>query len=897
MKRILLAALLIPFTILAGVVDKAQNKEPLNTTASYEAGVLPGPDDIVRWPLVPEFNGEVPVGGDLAIGGVVVTNGTGSTRYNDQNHGISGSAILTLGADGIYYGGKKNFTVSPPISLAADQSWFSAGGGNLGINNTTALNGFALTLDGNNNKQFKGRISGTGTIIVERGQAKWSSGTAAPEADVILHNAGYVNFDNSASSVSRFASATFDSQDGTGPSIRTDSAKSVNEVDRLGALHLHRGQGWLYINANSSGNAIFEIDTLDRQPGGCLYVRGSKLGQSPMADNAAGYAAVRFVHVPTLLGGNGVRGETNQPILPFVIATTNTDENAQSFATYDDVYGLHALDFGTEFAHALPLGQTTDLNVRLDSSLSGAADEIVLPSGITTVNSLFLNADGANGAGGITLRSNAAGAVLRLASGALFVRAWMASPTAADAITLSDSVTLDLGGHEGFLVQRQRQESYMRSNGPLILYSPIVNDGGQGVTFTSVNGGSLIYLYGNPASTYTGPTRLINGRLRLLKNGTENCVIPGDLEIWAGTCQNTGNTLPDTSDIRVYGGSLLQKKDASNSGSGTSETFHDLEVYDGSVTLGASGTSSGRTTLNEARLHGGTLNQTRGHSVHAVRYVFDGGTNIVNRCEKSSNRTLQYFSEGILITNTPSGAYSPLLYDYGTTTAAGATNHLSGGLAFVGNPSNDCTTIIGVRNAADDLLPPIIALNGTQVFDIGDGAAAVDLRIEPAFADYNATTPGALRKIGAGTLAIVGGGALTDGTSVENGLLVADGSFSSDISVASGASLQAGSLADTGAVAIDGNITLADGARLRVEADATSVALGTVTGDIVASGTVYVDDAFADGIDPGTDRMFLTARSITGNFRASNPRLAISVLNHGTELHIHKVHATILYLR
>jgi autotransporter-associated beta strand protein len=390
---------------------------------------------------------------------------------------------------------------------------------------------------------------------------------------------------------------------------------------------------------------------------------------------------------------------------------------------------------------------------------------------------------------------------------------------------------------------------------------------------------------------------VIGGNVRVCKsrnpdnNNQPYAAIPGDLEIYSGTCQNTGNTIPDTADIRIYGGSLIQKGGASNSGSGAHETFRDVTIYGGSYTMGADGTSSGSTTMRNATLFGGSMRQTRGHNLTMTgTLTLAGGTFTVNRYEKSSNKTLQSLQGGISITNTVSGAYIPMTFDEGSSeTAPGAKSTLSVGITFTGNTTNDNTTVIDAKVPGEGIAFGQFLMNGDLAFDIGDGAADVDLLVRPQLVD-NGTTAGSLAKRGSGTLAIANTNAFTGVTSVDAGRLIADGALAGDVTVAAGATFRGGDMGESGALAVGGNITFAQGAKLEFDPGAAT----TVAGDVVFGG---VEMVLKDGAEITEDVLVMKARSFSGVVSGKFGKFVTRYRNGGTELWLGKDKGMVIFIR
>ncbi len=898
-----LATLFLGAGLQAAVIDKIENSDALNLGSSWDGGGIPGANDIARWPLSTAGNMANNLGAPWMVGGIVVTNGNDSTSYNSYSVSLNGTDTLTLGQWGATFIGKKALTINPPVSVSADQPWFCQGG-SLIFANTVSLNGHTVEFRGANAKQTKGRIQGAGTIKGVQNQLKMSNGSAAPDADLVLTGESSISFDTTPASggTNRFHSITLDGTgSGNGTSIYPTGPSKEDGHDWIsGALIMKAGLGGITVTPNASRHHEFAALSLEIRPAGLLHLRGNLLGVPAVLDRVPGSASILFDTVPGLLGGGGAAGTPTVSILPSAVVSTNSGDTGVSFATYDPAHGIRALEYDTEYSAAIPLGQNTMENVRLvNDGVAGSQLQTLLPDGLTAVNSLMVDVTGSNGSGGYVLDAEeGASPTLRVNSGMIYVRNIKSqSRTVGDEIPFQN-FTLDLNGQRGVILSRQGDNNNNQSKA-LEIRCPIVNDGGNGVNIACVGyNQGFVYLYGSGASTYTGPTRLVNGRLKLVNGGVQNVSIPGDLEIYAGSCQNTGNAIPDTADIRIYGGGLDQKGGASNSGSGASETFRDLTVFGGTYNAGASGTSSGSTTMRNSTLFGGTMTQTRGHRLTIQGLLtLAGGTLVLNRFEKPSNRTLQYLQGGISITNTPSGAYEPMIFHAGSSeTAPGAKSTLSEGVFFSGNTTNDNTAVIVAQAPGEGIDWGQFLMDGELVFDIGDGAADIDLRIEPQLLD-DGETAGSLVKRGAGTLALVNPvNAYTGGTTIESGVLVADGALAGDLSVASGATFQAGGIGDTGRVALGGNLALANGARLRVRHNGTISTLGTVAGTVTSAGTTYVSVEGADRSALRTGIKFMEASSFIGNFTCTDPKVTVVKRNNGTELWLRAQQHTVILL-
>ena len=886
------AILLSAASIDAAEIFKADNNDALNLTSSWVGGVVPGADDTIVWrPFTTTDN--VTLGADLSVYGAVLTN---NPNVASLNFGANNEAsVFTLGAGGLYHDNSgKTTTFLVPVALSADQRWENSRGA-LVANKSINLGGHALSVK--NSIEVKSTIE-NGTVTQEEGGFKMSNGAAAPTADFVIRKNANLQF-NQAPANNGAARARNVTLDGSGhydgALLYANGRKENDGYDVVsGKLIVTNGLGSVRVVPNATRPAVIEIGELVNVYGSLTWFRGTELGLSPIENKKVGAASIKFVTDP-MLSGSGAAGTAAVGIIPYAVCATN-DDYGFSFATYDATYGVRPLDIDAEYSGTLVSNSSLPENIRLVNGTEGVQVTNALSSGTTEINALMLDTpNNAQGAGGVAV-TGPSDAVLKVDSGMVYARQMMSAVNTGDALTIS-GITLDLCGKGGTIISRQTKQDNMTSNAPLQLDCVISNDGGKGVTLGAVANRGLIYLQGTSESTYTGPTRVIGGNVRFCKsrnpdnNNQPYAAIPGDLEIYSGTCQNTGNMIPDTADIRIYGGSLLQKGGASNSGSGAQETFRDVTIYGGSYTMGADGTSSGSTTMRSATLFGGSMRQTRGHNLTMTgTLTLAGGTFTVNRYEKSSNRTLQSLQGGISITNTVSGAYIPMTFDAGSSeTAPGAKSTLSVGITFTGNTTNDNTTVIDAKVPGEGIAFGQFLMNGNLAFDIGDGAADVDLLVRPQLVD-NSGTAGSLAKRGSGTLAIANTNAFTGVTSVEAGRLIADGALAGDVTVAAGATFRGGDMGESGALAVGGNITFAQGAKLEFDPGAAT----TVAGDVVFGG---VEMVLKDGAEITEDVLVMKARSFSGVVSGKFGKFVTRYRNGGTELWLGKDKGMAIFIR
>ncbi|GAA5117793.1 autotransporter-associated beta strand repeat-containing protein [Luteolibacter yonseiensis] len=113
-------------------IPKLFNNTALNLPGAWTGNVVPGPSDVAVWndqgpPPVNATGNLSPLGGDLSISGIKVTNVTGTrnaaTTYTGYNN-ASSTNTLTIGAGGIDSStATQTFYGSSKITLGADQTW------------------------------------------------------------------------------------------------------------------------------------------------------------------------------------------------------------------------------------------------------------------------------------------------------------------------------------------------------------------------------------------------------------------------------------------------------------------------------------------------------------------------------------------------------------------------------------------------------------------------------------------------------------------------------------------------------------------------------------------------------------------------------------------------------
>ncbi|MDD4061884.1 MAG: hypothetical protein PHW08_14450, partial [Kiritimatiellae bacterium] len=700
--------------------------------------------------------------------------------------------------------------------------------------------------------------------------------------------------------------------DGRAATIR-GSSKAHVAMTNQNELALGRG-GQSRISVSQQGyHATLWSGSLAFAPdSGNFLFTGNQLGLFRETE-PSNYANVLFGTAPALARTTGATGPTTLGVLRGATANYDSSEYGLGLVTYDETNGVRLLDFGTEYTTAIVDGENAGNNVRL-ANVGGIVDhfeyitniveeiEVVttnfiagsmiltnhLTAPLTVVNSLSLDVTGPHGNAGILL-SGDEDAVLRLDSGILFARESGVASSNDDATDRTYiNLPLDFNGKQGFILNA-RTDGMSNGSGPALSFnvSP-TNDGGNGFV---VAGNGWAYLQWPAPSSFTGPVILNSGSFRI--TGSDNtAVIPTKLVIHGGYVQNHGNRIADSADVEIRGGTLSQRGGDTNSGSGAHETFNDLFMSGGSYASGTDGTSSGATTLTNAYLSGGTWTLTRGHTANVGGDIFlsESARINLNNADSSYRPTLIMNNGTITITNATANAeWTPI--NFGAQSNADKIpprvifRTAAPAIVFVGNAANTNAAVI---NAAASTVTARMELKGTQAFDIGDGPAPVDLKINLDIVDDGANA-GGLIKQGAGTLELGGHVRPSGGdTVVSDGELRVTGAIITPVSVEDGAAL-------SGTGTISNAVTFAEGSAFRVNVlDATTAEVLTVTDAVTGTATALVPDELPD--DDG-EWLVLTATSLDADFVSTNPRWALYPRNGGTELWLTKKLGTLILVK
>ncbi len=895
-------------SVKANVISKADNADVLNLGSSWVGGIVPGANDVATWDAALTASRTYTLGENLSwLGFAVPANPGGNVAFNS-------GYTLTLGSEGIYTTPDRSITFNCAIVLGTNQTW------SIGSNTTTPAGpvdtaGYALILIGSGTKQFKNAITGGGDLILNRGGTKLSNGSVATASDVFINNAASLTFDAVPASGGAARAANIilrgAGNDSARAALHVNGVSSADTVDAITqALILDIGQSYINFNPNAARPLLLTADSLVRNPGSHTLFRGADLGVSTLASVTPGDANVSFTNAPAMLGGGGAKDSKNVSILPGACGNNTISTGAgTALVTCDSIYGLRLLDTATEFSPSVTNLQTALDNVRIvNTSGSGIVTNTLLTD--TTINSLSIDETGIGTNTGVSVVGDTPSRILTLNSGTIFSRQIVTTATASDAVVISNLV-LNLNGQEG-IIMSANQNNYNQGNtpAPLYIYASITNDSGKGLTVGAIGGyNGHVQFIGPIPHAYTGPTVVNSGFFRMEKgSGYANIGVPGDLVVNGGTVLKNSESVPDTADLTLNGGSFYFDNTTSSGNNSHQETISNLVMNGGSISYNSG--KNHRFYINgDARINTGDLKLNTGGDITVLGTTTLNGGRVLVSLSDSTNAFNAFFTlTDIVITNQPEAAYSPVVLKANATNTGGKLT-INGNVTLVSNSANTNSVLF---DSEDRTLAQqgVIALNGTRTFDIGDGAAEQDLLIIPLIID-NGAVVGGLTKMGAGTLALTSTNLYTGATAVSNGTLVVNGSVMSPVTVSSGAifggtglvqvasgialTIDAGGIvapgvSGLGTLSITGDVSLNSASVYQVELNGNSSDALVVSGN-VSGGAVLQVAQTGTGNGPW---LIMKANQITGTYTVQGENLIASTKAGGTELWLVKRQGTVI---
>lgn len=653
--------------------------------------------------------------------------------------GNSAEAIDFNGYDNLSLGASTAAIYTGTITPAGTNYRLGGGGAILTLSGTNALTGTngltvangAVTLTGANNLTGATTVaSNTLSLSGAAGSIAGSNVTVSPGATLAIVSS------TTAGSVTRASGVTLNR--GT---LTVQGNATANTTDALAnALAIGSGgNSVVTLTANAGKNVRLNAGSFTRAAGGTALIRGADLGVSALASSVAGDTGLFFT-TPNLVGNGGTG--TDRSI--FVGVVGDVSANGTGFGanggllTQDATNGVRRMT-GSDYKTLITDGQTTLDNVQLSST--GTTETTTLAND-TIINSLSLSSTTAAGA---NVQITGAGK-LTLNSGVIYAN----SVTATTASAISN--TIDFNEREG-----------------IILAGGTANLTLSGVLGNTANNGLTVYaptrtvtLSGADANTYTGTTTINGGSLALAKTAGVNA-ITGDVVVNSGgtLSQSTANQIADAANITVNGGAL----------SLTTETLNSITLNSGSATTGSAVNLTGNLSIaGNASL---TTNVVGALNVAGATNLSDGGSLTLVRSQNTAGAYDSVTTLGALnITNRTSGAYTAININHGSGLGqSGGKLILGGNVTFTGNTTNTNTVLIdAIKGSGRQGVIELTTAAGDRTFNIGNGAAATDLKITAALLDGAGVTSG-LVKTGAGTLALSGVNTYSGDTTVSNGTL------------------------------------------------------------------------------------------------------------------------------
>ena len=832
-----------------------------NNTANWTGGVINGSWDsglTLTGSQTVTFGADTPLSTGLSFaydGAFNVTfTGTGGARTITLGGDIS---VNTAAASRTITFGSTTSSQNLNVDLGGVTRAFTVGSGRtLAFTNVISNGGLNLA-GGTINFSGVNTYSGATTITSGSISLNGSAGSAAQSDFTVRANtaaATTLSFasNSTGTGTTRAKSVTLDGSNAVSASTATLSVagnSSNNNSETIGgALGVSAGFGIVSVSPNSARNTRLTADSLSLGRGAAVLFRGTNLGVNSFASATANSANIVFNNAPALVGGSGGAGTSTVKIVAGAYGDISSSGTGTGLVTYDATYGVRLLNTATEYASTITDGQSQLDNIRVVGA-TGANTSVTVNSP-TTINSLSLVQGGTAGTGaGVNVTGTG---TLTVSSGVIFNPFSSLYSASIDAVAVS-TAGLDLNNQHAYVLVGGSSNI---NNSNLSITSAITN--AQSLT---KSGNGALKLGGTAANTYSGDTYMAGGSLELGKTAGVNA-IGGNLVVNAGSIYLTNaNQIGDTKDITVNGGNMNFRNQANTSS--RNETFRNLTMTGGSVNAGAN--ASGNTvTMENATLTGGAMTLAKKNNVvvNNALAISGGATISVDQYSTTSSAdvtSLGVGAGGLSITQNSSGAYTPISLTGGTASGVnGGKLVLNGDLTVTGNGSNANTTTIAATAASTGGNEATISLEGVRTFDIGNGAAAVDLAIAPVLA--NGAVTGGLVKAGAGTLQLSGVNTYTGATAVNAGTLLLGAS--NRIADASNLVLGGGTLATGGfnetlgtlTVGADSVIDFGAGASALLFADSSALSWG---GSVSLSLVNFTDGL--DSIRFGTSSDGLTA--------------------------------------
>lgn len=313
------------------------------------------------------------------------------------------TGTLTAGSDATYRVGGGLGTLSLASALGGANALRIEGGGNL----TTSVNhGYTGSTTVAGPSGYTGSSAFSAGLVTLSGAGGGLSGTSG----ITLNSGAVLNIERGGTGNNRIndsASITLNS----GYLLFNNAASNLAFSETLGDLTVNAGANQINFRTTPAASTIrtVQFGAITRANNAVLLVRGDTLGGTATARNE-----IKFTSSPSLIGGGGAAGTTNQSIVPWMRGSFDgaITSGPGRFVTYD-ANGLRTLNPGTEMVQAnattridTAIGANTDRNVRWNPNAAGSTTLLATASNTVTVNSLWIgNANNPSSAPTFSLNS------------------------------------------------------------------------------------------------------------------------------------------------------------------------------------------------------------------------------------------------------------------------------------------------------------------------------------------------------------------------------------------------------------------------------------------------------------------------------------------------------------
>ena len=686
------------------------------------------------------FTGQVQV-----LGGVLwINSGNNATLGNAANGVLLDGG--TLGVNGAALTSSRTWTIGANGGILNTFQALTMGGTLTGSGALTKqIANSTLTISANGST-FSGLLrADSGTTIISGASGQLGAGSdVAINATLTLDNAT-ANLNN------RLAGRSIVSRGGN--LNLTGNATSATS-ESIGTLTAQGGNSFVTVTPNTAQSNTLTINSLGRNNGGGIFFRGTGLGSAP----AANVASVVLTNAPTMIGGGGSAGSTNQSIIPWVTSLNGTASFGVNMTTRDSGSGQLRPLSGSEYVSTIGAATSTD-NVNITANETVAAP--------TTINALRL---------GGTAALTVSGGPLTITSGLI-----LNGQASGLANTISSDITA--------------------GSAELILHSGGLGGATSGMNFTGVISGS------------GGLTRMGSGGVQLANNNTytgTTTLAGGVTAIGTGTVSNDGTT-PSAFGLGTSPIKLTSSTSATRLWvTGNTVINRDLEVHLGASSLPGIGTAGVNLSesltlngnLNLVNTSGSPLNNflnlegddsaTNGVTINGVisgqgglRTSF-GSYNVLNGANTYSGGTMIGLSNSGLTSGSGLNQFvQGDVWEAGTDTAFGTGTIWVSTSSVTGMAAPGIGTIVarnGARTLANrvELTSGFLNIDGNNPLTLSGAFELNGSAVNGSLLQIGANSPttisgtvsrGSLIKSGAGTLTLSGNNQYTGQTIVRAGTL------------------------------------------------------------------------------------------------------------------------------